>query len=112
VRFPHPTEKRVGQRSCFTSAFAPLGCPSSYRRLPPAPMLAFLSLATRWFLRAVLLALFVIPSAGYAAAVPGLGEGGLALALGAADGVFWWCAVYGPPSWADSAGGKGRLAVA
>lgn len=59
-------------------------------------------LAARCFLRAVLLAVFVVLSAGLAVAVPGLGEGWFALAVGVANGMFWWyCAVYGPPSWAD-----------
>jgi hypothetical protein len=50
--------------------------------------------------RVLLLAVFLILSAGFAVAA--FGNNYAARAHGAANGVSWWhCAVYGPPEWAD-----------
>ena len=63
-------------------------------------MIVFAILTSRWFLRLLLLALFLTLSAGMAVALKG--ENYAALAVGVLFGFFfWWCAVFGPPEWAD-----------
>ncbi len=63
-------------------------------------MIPLAVLANRWLVRLVFLAVSVIASAGFATAA--FGNNYVVLALGAANGFFWWyAAVYGPPAWAD-----------
>lgn len=63
-------------------------------------MIPLAVLTNRWLVRFTFLAVSVIASAGFATAV--LGNNYVVLALGTANGFFWWYAAdYGPPAWAD-----------